>query len=215
MLDWLAVTFRDDLGGSLKRLHRLILTSDAWRQNAADPQSPERFRPLRRRLDAESFRDSVLRMTGRLDGTRGGPSVRQFAMSPGIHVTPNVNYAAYDLDAAGGSRRSIYRFLFRTLPDPMMDALDSPTGNQSQPIRSESFTALQAFALLNHPFVVRQSQYLAERVAGSSETTVAGQVRRAVELTFLRAPDRRSPGIHGTRGTIRPGQPLPAPLEQQ
>jgi len=187
LLDWLAMTFRDDLGGSLKRLHRLILTSHAWRQSAADPQSPAVGQPLRRRLDAESFRDSVLRITGKLDDTRGGPSVRQFAMSPGIHVTPNVNYAAYDLDSPGGSRRSIYRFLFRTLPDPMMDALDSPTGNQSQPIRSESFTALQAFALLNHPFVVRQSGLFAERVA-ALEITTAGRARRAVELAWLRSP---------------------------
>jgi hypothetical protein len=187
LLDWLAVTFRDDLGGSLKRLHRLILTSHAWRQSAADPQFPECGRPLRRRLDAESFRDSVLRISGRLDDTMGGPSVRQFAMSPGIHVTPNVNYAAYDLDSAGGARRSIYRFLFRTLPDPLMDVLDTPTGNQSQPIRSESFTALQAFALLNHPFVVRQSGLFAERVA-ALESTAAGQARRAVELALLRSP---------------------------
>jgi hypothetical protein len=187
LLDWLAVTFRDDLGGSLKRLHRLILTSHAWRQSAADPQSPESGRPLRRRLDAESFRDSVLRISGRLDDTMGGPSVRQFAMSPGIHVTPNVNYAAYDPDSAGGARRSIYRFLFRTLPDPLMDVLDTPTGNQSQPIRSESFTALQAFALLNHPFVIRQSGLFAERVA-ALEPTAAGRARRAVQLALLRAP---------------------------
>lgn len=187
LLDWLAVTFRDELGGSLKRLHRLILTSAAWRQRAADPANAGHDRPLRRRLDAESFRDSVLRITGKLDPTQGGPSVRQFAMSPGIHVTPNVNYAAYDFDSEGASRRSIYRFLFRTLPDPMMDALDSPTGNQSQPIRSESFTALQAFALLNHPFVVGQSQRFAERVA-ASESNLSGQVRKAVELALLRTP---------------------------
>lgn len=187
LLDWLAVTFRDDLGGSLKRLHRLILTSAAWRQQAVDPNHPAHFQPLRRRLDAESFRDSVLRLSGKLDDTLGGPSVRQFAMSPGIHVTPNVNYATYDTDAPGSGRRSIYRFLFRTLPDPMMDALDSPPGNQSQPARSESFTALQAFTLLNHPFVVRHSQHLAERVA-ASDPDPSHQVQHAVELAFLRSP---------------------------
>ncbi len=187
LLDWLAVTFRDDLGGSLKGLHRLIVTSGAWRQAAADPATAGPCQPLRRRLDAESFRDSVLRISGRLDDTRGGPSVRQFAMSPGIHVTPNVNYSKYDPESADGSRRSIYRFLFRTLPDPMMDLLDSPTGNQSQPVRSESFTALQAFALLNHPFVLSQSRHFADRVT-SLEDTEAGQVRRAVELAWLRAP---------------------------
>ncbi len=187
LLDWLAATFRDDLGGSLKRLHRLILTSNAWRQQAADPNTPSDLRPLRRRLDAESFRDSVLRFAGRLDDTMGGPSVRQFAMSPGIHVTPNVDYAAYDPDTPGGSRRSIYRFLFRTLPDPMMDLMDSPSGDQSQPVRSESFTALQAFALLNHPFVVRHSAHIAERIA-ATESTLPAQVRTLGELVLLRTP---------------------------
>ncbi|MBL9128029.1 MAG: PSD1 domain-containing protein, partial [Verrucomicrobiales bacterium] len=187
LLDWLATTFRDDFDGSPKKLHRLILGSAAWRQRAVDPQSPDRFRPLRRRLDAESFRDSVLRFAGVLDDTMGGPSVRQFAMSPGIHVTPKVDYAAYDPEGPGSARRSIYRFLFRTLPDPMMDVLDSPPGNQSQPVRSESFTALQAFALLNHPFVVRHSEQIARRVA-ARESTVPGRVARMVELVLSRSP---------------------------
>jgi len=187
LLDWLAVTFRDDLGGSLKRLHHLLLTSRAWRQLAVDPLAPDRFRPLRRRMDAESFRDSVLLLTGKLDDTMGGPSIRQFAMSPGIHVTPNVNYAAYDPDTPEGFRRSIYRFLFRTLPDPLMDAMDSPPGDLSAPTRSESFTALQAFALLNHPFVIRQSEHLASRIARESPQT-GEQIRLLIDRVFLRLP---------------------------
>ena len=188
LLDWLAVTFRDDLGGSLKRLHHLLLTSRAWRQFAVDPQSTDRFSPLRKRMDAESFRDSVLLLTGKLDDAMGGPSIRQFAMSPGIHVTPNVNYAAYDPDTPEGFRRSIYRFLFRTLPDPLMDAMDSPPGDLSAPTRSESFTALQAFALLNHPFVVRQSEHLATRIARESPQT-REQIRLLIERVFLRSPE--------------------------
>lgn len=187
LLDWLAVTFRDDLGGSLKGLHALILGSHTWRERAADPQSAALFQPLSRRLDAETFRDSLLRLNGRLDLTMGGPSVKQFAMSEGIHVTPNVDYSAFDTDGAGSCRRSIYRFLFRTLPDPMMDALDCPAGDQSAPVRSESFTALQAFALLNHPFVVRQSEHLAERLAREGGE-LSAQVDLAGQLVFLRHP---------------------------
>ncbi|MBX3743922.1 MAG: PSD1 domain-containing protein [Verrucomicrobiae bacterium] len=201
LLDWLAVTFRDDLEGSFKRLHRLILTSRAWRQNSAPPDRAAPLQPIRRRLDAETFRDSVLQMAGRLDLTMGGPSARHFAMSPGIHVTPVVDYAAFDADAPAGARRAIYRFLFRTLPDPLMDALDSPPGDQSAPVRSESFTALQAFALLHHPFVVRLSEHFARHL----ETTAPGDpVRQAYRAALQREPSpeelaeaRHHAGTHG------------------
>ncbi len=187
LLDWLAVTFRDDLGGSLKKLHALILTSSTWKQQSADPQAAGPLQPLRRRLDAETFRDSLLQMTGRLDLTMGGPSVKQFVMSEGIHVTPRVDYAAFNVDSPAGERRSIYRFLFRTLPDPLMDTLDCPAGDQSTPVRSESFTALQAFALLNHPFVVRQCEHVAERLEARTGV-VPQQVCLAVNWVYQRQP---------------------------
>ncbi|MCC6233159.1 MAG: PSD1 domain-containing protein [Verrucomicrobiales bacterium] len=187
LLDWLAVTFRDDLQGSVKALHRLILTSATWRQQSADPLHAHRFQPLRRRLDAETYRDTLLALAGTLDPTMGGPSDKQFLMSAGIHVTPNVDYAGFDLNAASNRRRAIYRFLFRTLPDPLMDALDAPPGDQSAPVRSESFTALQAFALLHHPFVLRQGTAIAERVrreGGDPEV----QARRLLRWVYLREP---------------------------
>jgi hypothetical protein len=187
LLDWLAVTFRDDLGGSLKALHRLILTSATWRQQASEPISAQPLQPLARRLDAETFRDSLLRLTGTLDLAMGGPSEKQFAMAPGIHVTPKVDYSAYAVDSPGNNRRSIYRFLFRTLPDPMMDVLDTPAGDQSAPVRGESFTALQALALMNHPFIVRQSERFAERLA-AEESDPTRRVERAVRLAWLRDP---------------------------
>jgi hypothetical protein len=187
LLDWLAVTLRDDLGGSLKALHRLILTSRAWQQQSVAPDQPHPWRPLVRRLDAETLRDSVLHAAGLLDHSAGGPSVKQFQMSAGIHVTPNVDYSGFDVDAAGAHRRSIYRFLFRTLPDPLMDALDCPAGDQSTPVRTESFTALQAFALLNHPFMVRYAEHLATRLRASGRDS-AEQVRLAYQLLFQRDP---------------------------
>lgn len=189
LLDDLAVRFRDDLGGSLKRLHRLILTSRTWRSRAAPPETAGPLQPLVQRLDAETFRDSLLRMSGRLDDRQGGPSQRLFAMSPGIHVTPNVDYAAFDPDGPGSGRRSIYRFLFRTLPDPLMATLDCPAGDQSAPVRGESFTALQAFALLNHPFILRQCQHLAADIRRAHpDPDIPGQVDEACRRVWLRSP---------------------------
>lgn len=187
LLDGLALLLRDDLGGSLKSLHRLILTSAAWKQRALPPSAAAPLQPRIRRLDAETFRDSLLRFSGRLDDRMGGPSVRLFAMSPGIHVTPNVDYAAFDADGPGSYRRSIYRFLFRTLPDPLMDTLDCPAGDQSAPVRGESFTALQAFALLHHPFVVRQSAHLAADIAARHREHES-QVVEVCRRLWLRAP---------------------------
>ena len=90
------------------------------------------------RLDAEAVRDAVLAVSGKLDRTMGGPSVKHFKQSPGIHRTPKVDYTAFDPDSPGAHRRSVYRFLFRTLPDPFMDALDCPAGDQLTPSRNAS-----------------------------------------------------------------------------
>src|SRR5262249_57155773 len=93
-----------------------------WRQN-------------RRRLDAESIHDAILQVAGRLDTTMEGPSVQQFTLRPGVHVTPVVDYANYDLNSRGSCRRAVYRFLFRTLPDPFFDALDAADPSSLTPVR--------------------------------------------------------------------------------
>ena len=213
LLDWLAVWFRDEAHGSLKQLHRLIVTSATYRRAATYAVSPgepakagttplpENFRTAsavdaddrllwRRapiRLEAEEIRDAVLQMSGRLQLRMGGPSDRMFDLQPGIHVTPKVDYNKFALDSDAGSRRSVYRFLFRTLPDPFMDALDCPAGDQLTPVRNASVTVQQALALWNNAFIARQAEHLAARLA-REETQLEGQVRRAFELTLCRPP---------------------------
>jgi hypothetical protein len=193
LLDWLAATLLED-GGSLKALHRRIVTSATYMQSSAhrpdcakvDADNAYLWRMHRTRLDAESVRDAVLLVSGQLDRTMGGPSVRNFKQSPGIHRTPKVDYLAFDPDSPGGHRRSVYRFIFRTLPDPLMDALDCPDASQFTAARASSVTVLQALALLNDPFMVRMSEHFARRV--SSAGPVEGQVRRAYLLALGREP---------------------------
>ena len=176
LLDWLAADFRDT-GGSLKKLHRTLLLSSTYRQPpqhnpqaaAIDVGNRLLWRGHRHRLDAEMVKDSLLLINGRLDHTMGGPSVKQFVMTPGISVTPTLDYKSFNLDDPANSRRSIYRFLFRTMPDPFMDTLDCPAGDQLVPVRSESVTSLQALALLNNPFVIRQCEHLAKRITSTPE----------------------------------------------
>ncbi len=187
LLDWLAVTFRDG-GGSLKQLHRLILSSATYRQSCrhdadaarVDSENLYLWRMNRSRLDAESIRDAVLQISGKLDVTMGGPSVKQFVQSPGVHVTPVVDYLSFNVDSPESYRRSIYRFLFRTVPDPFMDSMDCPDASQLSPKRNASVTALQALAMLNDHFVVRQSEHLAARLAKAG-----ADPRAQIETAFL------------------------------
>jgi len=194
LLDWLAATFRDS-GGSLKQLHRLIVTSAVYRQDSQDDPSAAAidaddrllWRQHRRRLDAESVHDAILRVAGRLDTTMGGPSVQQFTLSPGVHVTPVLDYSRYDWDSPGASRRSVYRFLFRTLPDPFFDALDAADPSQLTAVRNESTTPLQALALLNNPFVLRQCEHFARRLE-TIAPDLEGRITAAFELAYGRVP---------------------------
>ena len=171
LLDWLATELIAQ-GGSLKSIHRLIVNSETYQQSSAHNEHNAAFdadnrflwRMNRQRLDAESIRDAMLSISGQLNTTMGGPSARQFIQSPGVHVTPVVNYLNFNPDEPANYRRSIYRFIFRTLPDPFMDAMDCPDASQLTPKRTESLTALQALAMLNDKLVVRLSEHVAKRV---------------------------------------------------
>jgi hypothetical protein len=194
LLDWLA-NYLQAQGGSLKAVHRLIVSSATYRQavrhdaRAAEVDADNRllWRMNRTRLDAEQLRDALLLAAGKFDRTMGGPSVQQFHMSPGIHVTPNVDYLSFDVDRPENFRRAVYRFVFRTLPDPFLEALDCPDGTQLTPTRTVSVTALQALALRNDKFVIRMSEHLAAR-AQREAPDLAGQLRVVYRRTLGREP---------------------------
>lgn len=196
LLDWLATEILEQ-GGSIKRLHRLIVTSSVYRQvsdhrSAAaktDADNKYLWRMNRRRLDAESLRDAVLQVSGRLDLTMGGPSVRQFATKAGVHVTPVVEYQPYDWNSPGAGRRSIYRFVFRTLPDPFMDSLDCANASQLTPKRNVSVTPLQALAMLNNEFMLFHSARFAERLK-KEEPNADRCIDKAFELVLNRKPTK-------------------------
>lgn len=194
LLEWLADDFRNH-GGSLKRLHRQIVTSAAYRQvsdhradyAAIDGDNKFLWRQHRVRLEAEQIRDSVLLFADRLDDRMHGPSARQFIESPGVQITPVVDYLGFDPDKPEHTRRSVYRFLFRTLPDPYHEALDCPDSSQWAPVRNESLTALQALALLHDRLLIRQCDHLAERLQRESPD-LPGQITELYRRVLLRDP---------------------------
>ena len=195
LLDWLAASLRDG-DGTLKPLHRLIVSSRTYQQasNAAngaavDPRNTLLWRGPRRRLDADMTRDAMLVVSGRIDWKMGAPSVQQFRSSPGPQLTPKLDYDAYDWTGPDAGRRSVYRFLWRGIADPFMEALDFPDAALLQPTRSESVSALQALATLNNDFVLRHSEYFAQRLERDETAGVEVEqrrVRRAAQLAWQR-----------------------------
>ena len=192
LLDWLAWWFSEN-GESLKALHRLIVNSATYRQSSASNAKHEAidgdnrmlWRMNRTRLDAEQIRDSILAISGDIDFQMGGPSVRQFHYKH--DHSPVYDHVRHDLDAPGNSRRSIYRFVVRSVPDPFMDALDCPDPSLLTPRRNVTTTALQALAMLNDPFVARQADQFAVRLE-RAEKKLTGRVEAAYRLTFGRTP---------------------------
>ncbi len=198
LLDWLAVWFRDDAKGSLKQLHRLIVTSAAYRQSSAhrvdaaklDADNRLLWRQNRQRLDADSFRDFTLAVSGALDLKMGGPAIQHFKQSKGPQNTPALDYATYDWSGPEANRRSIYRYVWRGIADPFMEALDFPDLGLLTPVRGFSASSLQALTLYNNDFVLHHSAVLARRVEGEAKT-LETRVSRAVELTWQRPPTKR------------------------
>ena len=186
LLDWLACELRDS-GGSLKHLHRLIVTSAAYRQSSEQRDDAAKldgdnrllWRMNRLRLDADSYRDFVLAAADKLDLSVGGPSERQFITGPPVQLTPTLDYAAYDWSALPKHRRSIYRFVWRGVPDPFMDALDFPDLGMLAPARGFSASALQSLALYNNRFVLHFSGELGKQLTTPEE---------AVRRILLREP---------------------------
>ncbi|QOY91676.1 PSD1 and planctomycete cytochrome C domain-containing protein [Paludibaculum fermentans] len=196
MLDWLAVWFRDEAHGSLKQLHRLIVTSAAYQQASAQREDGAKvdadnrllWRMNRTRLDAEAFRDSVLAVSGKIDLTAGGPPVQMFFFKD--DHSPVYDYARFDPDSPGAYRRSIYRLIVRSVPDPFLERLDCPDPSVLTPKRSTTITAIQALAAWNNIFVLRMSEHFAELLRGR-ESDAAAQVREAIRLALGREATER------------------------
>ncbi|MEX2309763.1 MAG: PSD1 and planctomycete cytochrome C domain-containing protein [Pirellulales bacterium] len=192
LLDWLAVTLRDN-GGSLKSIHRLILMSAVYRQSsrhpAAEMDADNRYlsRMSTRRLDAESVHDAMLKLSGQLNPQMGGPPDKQFLEVKAFGMRPEADYQHFDVDDPANNRRSIYRFILRTMPDPFMSALDCPDGTRLAPTRTVSITALQALAMVNDKFIIRQSEHMAGKIAADNAELPA-QVTALYQLVLCRPP---------------------------
>jgi mono/diheme cytochrome c family protein len=179
-------------GWRLKPIHRLILTSQSFRQSSAyqaqaaaidsDARLLWRFPP--RRIEAEALRDALLTVTGKLNLTPGGPGFDLFE--------PNTNYVKVYVTknefAADDFRRMVYQSKPRTMLDDFFGAFDCPDAGQPAPLRTSSTTPLQALNLLNSPFAMQVASDLAERLRQEAGDQPTAQIDRAFQLLFQRPP---------------------------
>jgi hypothetical protein len=189
LLDWLASELIAN-GWRLKSIHRLIVTSRAWRQGgdadaqalALDAQDRLLWRYPPHRLEAEAIRDAILATSGSLNPQAGGPGFDLFVA--------NANYVkVYETKTeftADDFRRMIYQSKPRSELDTFFGAFDCPDAGQIQPKRTSSTTPLQALNLLNGAFLIDQADRFAARVAREAGEEPAERVRLAFLLAFGR-----------------------------
>jgi hypothetical protein len=192
LLDWLASELVEHKW-SLKHMHRVILTSATYQQasrfeataHAVDGSNRLLWRFPSRRLEAESLRDTILALSGKLDLRIGGPGFDLFE--------PNSNYvkvyATKSKFGPGDFRRMIYQNKPRVELDSLFGAFDCPDAGQIQPRRNSSTTPLQALNLLNSAFLLEQSAAFAERLQREAGSVVTAQVQRAYALAFARTAE--------------------------
>ncbi len=195
LLDWLTSEFVQS-GWSLKSLHRLIMTSNTYRQSSrhreaaakADPANKLLWRFEPQRLEAEAVRDSALSVAGMLHPATGGPSV--FPVLPAGMPKP---IGGWDVskNEADRQRRSIYIFVRRNDPYPMLNAMDFPDTHESCSRRNRTTTAPQALTLLNSPLTAEWSRQFATRVTGMAGSDRSKQVEAAYRLAYSRRPAPR------------------------
>jgi hypothetical protein len=195
LLDYLAVRFIES-GWSLKTLHRMIVTSAAYRQSSADNEAgrkvdPENlllWRMNRQRLEIESLRDGMLAAAGRLDLTVGG-------LPFSLIAEPSV------------PRRSVYGFIERGRIPGLLSAFDFASPDQHAPLRFTTTVPQQALFFLNSPFVAEQSRALAARLTATDATA---RVRQLYRWIFGRDAEPRELNA-GLRFVAQPDEPSAVP----
>jgi hypothetical protein len=203
LLAWLARDFVDG-GWRLKRLHKRILLSKAYRMSSAaenprgratDADNDLFWRQNLRRLDAEALRDSMLAVSGRLNPEAGGrgffPSLSKDVLA--TQSRPGLGWGQSSPQEE--SRRSVYIYLKRTLMVPFLETFDYTNTAESAGVRPITTVAPQALLLLNSEFADTQARNLAERVRHDAGEVAGRQIERLFRLALGRQPTARETQI--------------------
>jgi hypothetical protein len=196
LLDWLAHWFVHDAGWSLKRLHRLVLTSNTYRMSQEglpeqirdDPANLLFARFARRRLDVEAIHDGMLSASGWLNIKMYGPPVYPYLAQEVKLSHESAVRTWLPFQEREASRRAVYAVVKRSIAVPLFEAMDKCDPNRSVGQRTTSNGASHALVALNDEFVSRQSRRLAERIRKEAGPQVESQIELAYRLVVCRPP---------------------------
>ena len=198
LLDWLAVEFMDR-GWSIKEMHRLLMTSEAYQMvssyanptNAdADPNNRLRWRYEARRLEAEALRDSIMTVSGGIDLAIGGKPIFPFIPQEILESSQKKGHWDNQPDGPLVWRRSVYVFRRRSLGFPFFDTFDLPDQNQTAAARNVSTVPTQALTLMNNEFVLKQAALFAERLEQEAPGNSDRQIELAYQIALTRSPTK-------------------------
>ncbi|MGN6134650.1 MAG: DUF1549 and DUF1553 domain-containing protein, partial [Aureliella sp.] len=196
LLDWLALELRDR-GWSIKRLHRLIVSSATYRQasdaredlEAVDANNKLLARQSRLRVEAEIVRDCGLQASGLLDRRLGGPSV--YPPQPdGVYAFTQSKSAWPTSQGGERFRRGMYTFFRRSAPYPMLTTFDTPRFDTTCTRRIRSNTPLQSLTLANDTTMLEMATGLGRRL-WEHPGTAADRIRQAFEICCSRQPNEQ------------------------
>lgn len=195
LLDWLASWFIEE-GWSLKKLHRLILGSNAYRMSKKwradygklDPENRYLWRFSYRRLEVEAIRDSILSATGQLNARMYGPWMYPEVPKEALAGSSDPGTIWKAFDESDASRRTIYAHIKRSFVVPLLEVLDLCDTTRTAEKRLVTTVAPQALSLFNGSFANRQAVHFANRLIREVGQDAERQVQRAYELALCRPP---------------------------
>jgi hypothetical protein len=202
LLDYLAKRFVDD-GWSIKKLHRLIMTSNTYRMSkrsnpqyvAEDPENRSFWRFPYRRLEVEAIRDSMLSVSGQLNREMFGPSVNLPIPREALEGNSDPNTAWRASDEKAAARRTVYATVKRSLIVPLLETLDLCDTARSTAKRNITTVAPQALMLFNGDFVNGQAKHFAERLQKEAGTDWGGQIVLGYRLALCRPPSENEKAL--------------------
>jgi hypothetical protein len=199
LLDWLATEFVRE-GWSVKKMHRLILTSQTYQMASSfyrdanfqkDPNNISLWRFPTRRLEAEIIRDAMLSASGQLNMQAGGPPFFPAVPKAAFVEVARVGKWMLTKEEPSTWRRSIYSYWKRARKSPMFEVFDQPDTMVTCDRRNSTTVPTQALTLLNDDFVLVQARHFATRVKEAGGDDPAAQVRSAYAIALSREPSTK------------------------
>ena len=165
-----------------------LITNHFARAIALDPDNTLLWHMNLQRLEAESLRDSILAVSGKLNSQPGGPGIKPRLRADLLPASQRNKWPALTTEGPAQWRRSVYIYVKRQLLMPMLELFDAPTTTDSCAERTRSVVPTQALVLMNDEFVEDQAGFLAQRAATEAGGDLVKTIERMQLLALARGP---------------------------